>query len=418
MVTRASTHRKLFARSMHRDQFEKILSISSNIAVLMLGALAFAVAMSLGKFILAPVSLAIVIGLMFGPVADMMERRGIPPALSSGFVVILFLGLILLAGMAFAAPMSEWVARVPVLWQKLQAQLSNFREPFEAMGAIQEQLKGVMGGDATVTVAVDDGGPVQDVALMLPTLLADILLFLAGLYFFLATRHNMRLTILSLCFSRRMRWRAAHIFRDVESKVSRFLLSAALINLGVGIATAIAMWALGMPSPLLWGGLAAILNFIPYIGQAIMFAILLAVGLGTYTDVIPILLPLVAYGLINFTADHLLFPHLVGRVLTLNPFLIFISIAFWMWMWGPMGGFVAVPSLLVMQSFIMHVFPSTANIPKVVREKLDAKATADTAASEPVVPPPEPTAAELNLKPAPKPAPRRRPRKPAIPASS
>src|SRR5690606_38974275 len=125
---------------------------------------------------------------------------------------------------------------------------------------------------------------VQDVALMAPALLADILLFLAGLYFFLATRHNIRLTVLSLCFSRRMRWRAAHIFRDVETKVSRFLLSAAAINLGVGIATAIAMWAIGMPSPVLWGGLAAVLNFIPYIGQAIMLGVLFAVGLGTHND--------------------------------------------------------------------------------------------------------------------------------------
>lgn len=398
---------------MYREEFERILSNSSRVALLVLGILAFAIAMSLGKFILAPIALAVVIGLMFGPVADMMERRGIPSALSAGLVVILFLGLIILAGMLFAAPMAEWIARVPVLWQKLQVQLASFREPFEAVGAIQEQVKGVMGGDATVTVAVDDGGPVQDVALMLPTILADILLFLAGLYFFLATRHNMRLTVLSLCFSRKMRWRAAHIFRDIESKVSRFLLSAALINLGVGIATALAMWALGMPSPILWGGLAAVLNFIPYIGQAIMVAILLAVGLGTYTDPVAILLPLAAYGAINFMADHLLFPHLVGRVLTLNPFIIFVSIAFWMWLWGPMGGFVAVPSLLVMQSFIMHVFPSTANIPKVVREKLDAKATADVVASEPTEPPPKPKPADLP----PKAAPRRRARKAAIAAS-
>jgi predicted PurR-regulated permease PerM len=405
VATQASIRRAAAPRSMDRVQFEHILGNSSKIAILVIGVFAFCVAMALGKFILAPISLAIVVGLMFGPVGDALERRGVPSALSAGVVVLGFLGLIMLAGALFAAPIAEWIARGPALWQKLQVQIANFREPFAAIGAVQEQLKAAMGEDAAVTVEVQDGGPVQDVALMVPTLLADILLFLAGLYFFLATRHNMRLTLLSLCFSRRMRWRAAHVFRDVESKVSRFLISATVINLGVGVATFLAMWALGMPSPLLWGGLAAVLNFIPYIGQAVMLAVLLAVGLGTYTDWVQILLPVAVYAAINITADQLVFPHLVGKALTLNPFIIFVSIAFWMWLWGPMGGFVAVPSLLVLQSFITHVFPTTADVPKVVKAKLDAKASADTQVAEPASAPPEPTSAELV------PKPRRRARK-------
>ncbi len=399
-------------RVMDRAQFERILSNSAKFSVLILGVLAFTVAMGLGKFILAPISLAVVIGLMFGPVADALERRGIPSGLSAGMVVLGFLALIIMAGALFAAPVSEWIARGPVLWQKLQIQIANFREPFETIGALQEQLKGAMGEGTAMTVEVQDGGPMQDLALMVPTILADILLFLAGLYFFLATRHNIRLTVLSLCFSRRLRWRAAHVFRDVESKVSRFLISATIINLGVGVATFLAMWALGMPSPLLWGGLAAILNFIPYIGQAIMLAVLFAVGLGTYSDWLAILLPVAVYATINLTADQLVFPHLVGRALTLNPFIIFVSIAFWMWLWGPMGGFVAVPSLLVLQSFIMHVFPTTADIPKVVREKLDTKASADVEAAEPTAAPPEPDPADL----APPPKPKRRARKAAVAA--
>lgn len=393
---------------MDRVQFESILKNVSQLSILMIGIFAFAIAMSLGKFILAPISLAIVIGLMFGPVADAMERRGLPSALSAGVVVLLFLGLIGVAGMLFAAPISEWVARWPTLWQKLQAQLVNFQQPFEAVGAVQEQLKQAMGGDATMKVEVADGGPVQDVAFMVPSLLADVLLFLAGLYFFLATRNNIRLTVLSLCFSRRVRWRAAHIFRDVETKVSRFLLSAAAINLGVGVATTLAMWAIGMPSPLLWGGLAAVLNFIPYIGQAIMLAILFAVGLGTHSDLLSILLPVAIYAAINLTADQVVFPHLVGKALTLNPFVIFVSIAFWMWLWGPMGGFVAVPALLVVQSIIMHVFPTTADVPRAVKRRLEARATADVREVPPTEPPPDPTPAEVRASPKP-----RRPRRKA-----
>lgn len=398
------------ARSMDRSQFEHILQNSSRLSILVMGLVAFAVAMSLGKFILAPISLAIVIGLMFGPVADAMERRGVPSALSAGVVVLMFLGLIGLAGMLFAAPISEWIARWPTLWAKLQAQLVNLQQPFEALGAVQEQLKTAMGGGASMTVAVEDGGPVQDVALMLPTLLADILLFLAGLYFFLATRQNIRLTVLSLCFSRRLRWRTAHIFHDVESRVSRLLLSATVINVGVGVATALVMWAIGMPSPILWGGLAAVLNFIPYVGQAIMLAILFAVSLGTHSDLVSIILPVALYAAINITADQLVFPHFVGKALTLNPFIIFVSIAFWMWLWGPIGGFVAIPALLVVQSMIMHIFPSTADVPKAVQRRLEARASSEPREETP----PEPAPVEVRSASKPK----RTVRKAAIPASS
>jgi predicted PurR-regulated permease PerM len=398
---------------MDRAQFEKILLTTSQLGVIILAAVAFAIALSLGKFILAPISLAIVIGLMFGPVADAMEKRGVPSALSAGVVVIVFVALIGIAGSLFAAPISEWVARGPVLWQKLQAQLVSFQEPFAALSAMQEQIKSVMGGGASMTVEVQDGGPVQDMALMVPSLLADILLFLAGLYFFLATRHNIRLTVLSLCFSRLMRWRTAHVFHDVETKVSRFLLSTAAINLGVGVATALAMWAIGMPSPLLWGGLATVLNFIPYIGQAIMLVVLLAVSLGTHSDIVSILLPVAIYAAINLTADQVLFPHLVGKALTLNPFIIFVSIAFWMWLWGPMGGFVAVPSLLVTQSIIMHVFPSTANVPKAVHRRLEARMTSEPRDVPAAEPPPQSTPVEVRAIVKPK----RMRRKAPIPAS-
>jgi hypothetical protein len=145
-----------------------------------------------------------------------------------------------------------------------------------------------------------------------------------------------------------------------------------------------------------------------------MLAILLAVGLGTHSDIVGIVLPVVLYAAINITADQLVFPHLVGKALTLNPFVIFVSIAFWMWLWGPMGGFVAVPSLLVLQSFIMHVFPTTADVPRTVKRKLEQRATADVRAAEPTAEPPEPPAA-AKLEPAPRP--KRRARKAAIAAS-
>ena len=382
MPTKASSLRRGRPKTMTAGEFQHVLTNSAQVALLIVGAVAVVSVLSIGKVILAPIMLAVVVGMMFGPLADLLEHRGIKPALSAGVVVIVLLTLIAVAAALFIGPLLEWVKRGPALWENLQTQLAGLKQPLESLGAIQQQLKSAMGGDAAVTVQVQDGGPMTDIALMAPNLLADVLLFLAGLYFFLATRHHLRFSILSLFFSRRLRWRAAHVFHDVELKVSKFLIAATLINLGVGLATALVTFAIGLPSPLLWGALAFIMNFIPYVGQAVMFAILFAVGLGTQSTLVGIILPVVSYGVINLTADQVIFPHLVGRALTLNPFLIFVSIAFWLWLWGPVGGFVAVPSLLVLQSLIMSIFPSTAKVPQLVQRKIEAMQAADAAAVE------------------------------------
>jgi len=201
------------------------------------------------------------------------------------------------------------------------------------------------------------------VAMLAPAILAQILIFLASLYFFVATRDHIRISVLSLCVSRRMRWRTAHVFRDVEAKVSRFLLSITFINACVGCAVTLAMWAIGVPSPLLWGAMAAVLNYIPYVGQGVMILVLLAVGLGTETGLQNMLLPVGCYLAINFIEGQIVTPHFIGRTMTLNPFLIFLSITFWLWAWGPVGGLVAVPTLLIATSVLSHMLPSKPMMP-------------------------------------------------------
>src|SRR5690606_34003387 len=162
---------------------------------------------------------------------------------------------------------------------RLQEQLANLREPMESLGALQEQLKGVLGSGTAMEVTVEDGSTVTGIALLAPAILAQVLIFLVSLYFFLATREQIRIATLSLCVSRRMRWRTAHVFRDVEQKVSKYLLTITMVNIGVGVVVTLLMWAIGMPSPILWGALAAVLNYIPFVGQAFMALVLFLVGL-------------------------------------------------------------------------------------------------------------------------------------------
>lgn len=354
-----SKHTMRQAEALSQSQFERILANASRLAVVFMGCVVLLIVLKAGQVILAPVCLALVVGLMFGPVADAFEGRGIPAAISAALIVLLLIVIIMLALLVFAVPLSEWAGKIPTIWAKLRDQLANLKGPMQSLSNLQNQITTIFGGDEAMPVRVaSGGGPVTSIALLAPAVGAQIVLFLASLYFFLATREHVRVSVLSLCVTRRMRWRTAHIFSDVEARVSRFLISVSIINVGVGIAVSLAMWAIGMPSPVLWGAMAAVVNYVPYVGQAIMIGVLLLVGLGTQTGLLAVLLPVGCYLAITFVEGQVITPQFLGRTMTTNPFLIFLSITAWLWAWGPVGGLVAVPALLVAQSVLGHVLPS------------------------------------------------------------
>ncbi|WP_280113504.1 AI-2E family transporter [Nitratireductor aquibiodomus] len=269
-------------KSSHIMTLDMALTYGAQASVLFLGLLAFIVALHYGRFLLAPMSLAVFIGLMLGPIATRLERVGVWPAVSAVVVVLIFIALVGGFLTAIAAPLTAWADRLPQIWNELQLQLSSLRQPLNTIKDLQEQIRSVTGG-SSVTVAVKEDTTVENVAVLAPSLLAQLLIFFASLYFFVATRHETRAAILRLCFNRRLRWRVAHIFRDVENAVSDYLLSITIINIGLGIAVSIALWLLGVPSPALWGAMATLLNFVIYIGPAVMACVLLAVGLALST---------------------------------------------------------------------------------------------------------------------------------------
>jgi predicted PurR-regulated permease PerM len=346
------------------SQFERVLTTGAHLALVFIGCIAVLIVMMVGQAVLAPVCLAMVIGLMFGPIADWCEARGVPSFLSAAVVVLLLVFTIALAVLLFAVPLSEWIGKAPEIWSKLQIRLASLKQPLESIGTLQSQIAAIFGGPSAINVRVADGSTVTNLALVAPEIGAQVLLCLASLYFFIATRHRIQQSVLSLCVSRRMRWRAAHVFGDVESKVSRFLISVTILNFAVGVVVAATMWLIGMPSPLLWGALAFALNYTPYVGQAVMVLVLLSVSFATQSDWGGILLPVGCYLVITFLEGQLVTPQILGHTMTLNPFLILLSATFWLWAWGPVGGFIAVPSLLILQSTLEHVLPGRTEMPR------------------------------------------------------
>jgi predicted PurR-regulated permease PerM len=293
---------------------------------------------------------------MLGPLATRLEQRGLPPGLSAFIVFVLFIGLVGIFAAVVLTPLSLWVNQLPQIWQQLQSHLVQFQEPIASIGAAREELRKIVGGGG-LTVSVDDGSPVESFATLAPALLAQILIFLASLYFFVATRHQTRAAILKLCFTRRLRWRVAHIFRDVEALVSRYLLSISLINVVEGVAVGVGLWLAGVPSAALWGALAVVSNFIVFLGPLLMTIVLFVVGLTEFDTIGGALVPPLIYQGINILESQFVTPMVVGRALTLNPFVVVLALVFWIWLWGALGGFIAVPALLICYAVIRNMFP-------------------------------------------------------------
>lgn len=339
-----------------RSNFDIVLSRAVQVSIIVVGLVAGIFALHAGQFVLAPVSLAIVVGLMLGPIASRLEDHGMPSWASAAIVILLFIMAICALAAALVGPLAFWAGELPRIWEQLREQMAELREPLELLRGFQEQIRSVT-GESGLTVAVEESSTVQTLAMFAPALLAQILLFVASLYFFVATRDGIRAAVLRICVDRRLRWRTAHIFRDVELLVSTYLLSITAVNIGLAIAVGFALWVAGVPSAALWGVLAGLLNFIVYIGPAIMTTILFVVGLGTYDTFSGIMMPLAIYLTMNLIEAQFVTPMVVGRTLTLNPFVVLLALAFWIWLWGAVGGFVAIPAVLVVLAIARNILP-------------------------------------------------------------
>lgn len=344
-----------FEKSSERQATGK-LRRAADFSLIALGLLAAIFVLHSARSLLAPILLAVVIGTMFGPIADRIEAFKVRPSVSAAAVVVLFIFIIAGGVVGFAVPLSGWTDELPKIWSQMQSSILSWQGAIQAIGSLQEQLKMLAGSNVEMTVQVDDGSTVVDAAYLAPTILGQILVFLASFYFFVATRHDLRILILKLCMRRRTRWQVARVFRDVEQNVSEYLLSITFINLALGMTVAFALWVAGVESPLLWGMLAGVLNYVAYIGPAIMTVILVGVGLATETQTLAILAPAAIFLLINFLEAHFVTPSVIGQKMTLNPFFVFLSLVFWIWIWGPLGGFIAVPSLLIMNAIYRQMY--------------------------------------------------------------
>jgi predicted PurR-regulated permease PerM len=299
-----------------------------------------------GRAVFLPITLALVIGTILAPLTSFAANYRIPHA---GTAAILVLGTIALlsTGIVYLSdPVRAWIGRAPEIGANLREKLVIFDAPIEALNRVREALGAAPSQSKTIAFDLNTSLLQPALASLTPAV-GQLLIFFGTLFFFLGHRNRLKESIIRFGSEREARLRVIRIWNAVEASLATYIATVAAINAGVGIIVGTACYFIGLPSPLVWGFLAFVLNFVPYIGPATMFVTLLGVGLVTFDSFYQALIaPLLFVGMSTIEGQFVT-PTILGARLTLNPLFIFLSIAFWVWLWGPFGALLAVPLLIV-----------------------------------------------------------------------
>ncbi len=308
----------------------------------------------LAKPFFLPVVMAFVVGTMLSPAASLLERFRIPRAVGAILIVTT-----VAAAMAFmigliSSPLMDWSTHLPDLAARLKDKLHVFDRPL----ALWQELQTMVGGPGTLTTfQFPKFDWVQPTLEFLTPTFTEFLLFFATLVLFVASWRDLRRALIMTFGDRDARLRTLRILNEIEVHLGNYLLTVTLINTGVGVATGIACAIAHMPNPAGLGALAATLNFIPIIGPVAMFVVLVGVGVIAMPTLSAGMVAPIAFVGIAFLEGHFVTPTIIGRRLALNALAVFLGLAFWTWLWGPMGAFLSSPLLIVGLILKEHLWP-------------------------------------------------------------
>jgi predicted PurR-regulated permease PerM len=309
--------------------------------------------------LLLPIATAIVLTFVFAPVVRALRRRGVTEPLGAAIVVTAFVAATLLVTSTLTGPASQWWERAPQTVAQVLEQVDRLRQSILRLGA---PMRAPAGRNAAADRAAAAADPLKDrlategVAFT-RAVIGKLLSFglsaastIILLYFLLASEHWMLSRSVEAIPRRRSRALLVAGVRTAERDIGRFVATLAMVNAGVAVATFLAVWALGLPNPVLWGAVAGMLSFIPYIGPVITVALLSLAGMLTFDAAGDMLAPALAFVAIHAIESNLVSPWFVGRRLTLSPLAVFLSVMFWGWAWGIAGAMLAVPVLVGVRS--------------------------------------------------------------------
>lgn len=307
-----------------------------------------------------PIVLALLANFLLSPVVRGLKRLRVPEPLGAGLVLVALLGSLGWGAYELSGPAYQWAEKAPSSLRKLERQLRGLKKPVETMSQATEQVERMTKVDGAATprkVEVQSQTLGERVFQGATEIVAGAVVTIILLFFLLASGDLFLRKLIRVLPTLEDKKRAVEIARRIERDISTYLSTITAINIALGAALWGALTWLEVPNPLLWGVMAALLNYIPYLGAIVVMAVLTAIGFLTFDEVGRALLVPGSFVVLNLLEAYLVTPMVLGRRLTLNPVVIFLGLTFWGWLWGVAGALLAVPIMVVFKIFCDHSEP-------------------------------------------------------------
>ena len=318
--------------------------------------LALPFALQAGAEFFLPLVAAIVIAVALVPLLEWLERHRVPSGLAALGCVLLFLTVLNSIIVLIVVPASGWFQRLP---ERIPVIRGNLTVLIDAYSALQQFIDRTLATVATAPtreapalVVQPPGSVLSLLATSAPVALIQMLFALLVVFFFLASWTRLRRSAIEGREDFGGALTMARVIKNVVDATSAYLGTITAINISLGLLVALALHLLGMETPLMWGGIVALLNFVPYLGPILAAALLTVGGLMSFGDIATALIPAALMVALHLIEANVVTPIIVGRRLTLPPLLILISLSFWAWVWGALGAVLAVPLLIILRTIL------------------------------------------------------------------
>jgi predicted PurR-regulated permease PerM len=314
-------------------------------------------ALFLAKEVLLPIALAIMITLTLSPVVRLLARYRVPEWASSLAIMVALVGGVAAGAYYLSGPVSGWIDGAPQTGRQLREKLDSMRKPMDAAVNASKQVEEITAGseDPTVQkVVVQQPGLVQRAAGSAVSVVTTAGVTIVLMFFLLATGRLFYEKLVRVLPTMTEKKRAIRVLHTVEEEVSHYLLTITLINAGLGAVISAVMWALGMPNPLLWGVMAALLNYVPYVGALVGLVVVAIVALVSFDSAGAAMVVPALYFACTTIEGQIVTPMLLGKRFEMNPVMVFLTVVVWGWLWGAPGALMAVPLLVSLRVLCDH----------------------------------------------------------------
>ncbi|UVO49395.1 AI-2E family transporter [Sphingomonas sp. SUN019] len=338
--------------ALRRDRLLAALTLIAGIGLVV----GIPFALKEGAEFFLPTTGALVVAIALIPLLEWMEDRRIPSSIAALFCVLLFLIAANIALAAIVVPATEFFRLLPSRIGRIQENLAPLLDLYSNLEKYANRTLRQIASTpirSSPTAAVAPPSSILELAATsAPGVIIQVFYAILVAFFFLSGWTRMRAATIKNRASFGGAMATARVIQDVVDDVSSYLGTITAINIVLGLVVAGAMHLLGMPFPLMWGGIIALLNYIPYFGPVIAALLLAIGGLMTFGDIWTALAaPAILYGC-HLIEANVVTPLIVGHRLTISPILILISISFWGWVWGTTGALLAVPLLIILQTVL------------------------------------------------------------------